>query len=360
MVKKCSNCRLNYDSNGKAWSCSEHPDKPTLVGCTNYNEWQPIPKEDLEEVIKRLKNKAYVKMFQDMSEWEQEVYREVGKENCLFRNGRGEWEQPAPDPNFAKCAPFVIKAGFSNSLHKKKKKEKLVPKEKPKAERSCPTCRFSMNHNSTGNPCQKSCVFYELWQPIVPKEKPEKQKTVKCGDCVNGRVYSKAKGYISCAHRNMVNMSDKPRVCDKFEPKEPEKPKEPKASAIEEARMRAYMQDSVPFSIYGSMARCDMPKEGPKKPQIKKEKTMFKRVKKIIRMAGTLWLMYGVFIALRFIHPWIYKFWHSLPLNWESQKMTEWHGWTCLPWLFTVAAIIVICVAFYSLHKFTDFFFGEK
>ena len=91
-----------------------------------------------------------------------------------------------------------------------------------------------------------------------------------------------------------------------------------------------------------------------------KEKAMWKKIKHLIRMAGTCWLLYGIVKLVILVNPFIYQLWHLVPMPWDGKEMTECWGNTVLPWVFSVMGIVAICAFVYGLHKFTEFFFGER
>ena len=64
------------------------------------------------ELIKRLKDKNYVRAFGLMTPEEQECFRKIGKENCYIYTSEGTWACPYQSPGFANKWTYAIKPDY--------------------------------------------------------------------------------------------------------------------------------------------------------------------------------------------------------------------------------------------------------
>ena len=239
---------------------------------------------------------------------------------------------------------------------------------KPKEpERNCNTCRL---HGNCTLPLDVTCSYntnppLEHWQPIEPPKPKEPEKA-----CKNCRFSRANTGGNWCCQ----NCSGPKRKAWQPIPKPAEKEVNRKQSTAEYQMRLAQLQANPPWMynyktglegfIGGSVLHGPISAETdkPKPPKKAKEKTMFKKVKHLIRMAGTCWLMYGLvfkFIipVVTFANPHIVWLWISiLGKDEKLEPTTE----MLYAWFFTAMAIFFGCIFTYGLHKFTEFFFGEK
>ncbi len=83
-----------------------------------------------------------------------------------------------------------------------------------------------------------------------------------------------------------------------------------------------------------------------------------KKLKHIIRMIGTAWHYYGVFLLCCLMNPFVVKFW-----MWATPKPFK-DGSTIAEhlgaWLFTVLSLAAISALLYAHHCLTKWYFGDK
>ena len=262
----------------------------------------------------------------------------------------------------------------------------IEPPKPKEPEKACKNCRFS-RANTGGNWCCQNCSGpkRKAWQPIPKPAEKEVNRCYTCADQCSGvcttKTAQKGGGWCSC--NGYIGWQPKPGQAT---PEEREKryrqkmamsmgqAKGLKQSTAEYQMRLAQLQANPPWMynyktglegfIGGSVLHGPISAETdkPKPPKKAKEKTMFKKVKHLIRMAGTCWLMYGLvfkFIipVVTFANPHIVWLWISiLGKDEKLEPTTE----MLYAWFFTAMAIFFGCIFTYGLHKFTEFFFGEK
>ncbi len=184
---------------------------------------------------------------------------------------------------------------------------KIKPDEKP--EKSCKTCRHSFVHGNSNKPClatDRICTALRAWQPIEkPGQATISPKESKDKDCEECRYY------YECAGEDTLI---KAINCVKYKPK-------------------------------------------------RKEVTMIKKVRHLMRMAAMLWLAVGVWKICVFANPLILQVGAKiLSLNGKfafdpsAPKPTD----IVVSWIILLSAFAIVAGISYALNRFTKWFFGEK
>jgi len=209
-----------------------------------------------------------------------------------------------------------------------------------KPEKGKSDCKY-ISLSITREPCA-SC-FECLGHPkYTPNPKGPEKVERRCSNCKN-------KNNVMSNFKHCGGDWTYPNFTPKEPPKPAEKPKEngPDYWNYTKAGSGQWTDISSPSKINKPLKKA-------------KEKTMWKKIKHLIRMAGTCWLLYGIVKLVILVNPFIYQLWHLVPMPWDGKEMTECWGNTVLPWVFSVMGIVAICAFVYGLHKFTEFFFGER
>jgi hypothetical protein len=102
---------------------------------------------------------------------------------------------------------------------------------------------------------------------------------------------------------------------------------------------------------------CQIPK-----PPKRKEQKMWKKLKHIIRMTGTAWLLYGLIFKLiiplaTISHPGVVLFWNK-KLNESGSELTAIPEQNC--WVFTIIVIGATVAGAYALHRATKWYWGGE
>ena len=209
---------------------------------------------------------------------------------------------------------------------------------KPKEpEKKCSDYALSGKHNGLGKNCRDhpekpkgKCMPDRIhWQPI---EKP-KEKSWPCEMC---RLSFRHEG--GCPETATES-------CGRNHNYAAYQPIEKPGQATKTERSAAYLEDM----------QEDIKEPNPPK---KKEKTMIKRIRHLMRVIAILWCGYGLYLLGCISNPLIYKLWHLAPLPWGTEISQP--GNVILPWLLTIAVIIAVIIISFVLHNFTKWFFGDK
>lgn len=274
--------------------------------------------------------------------------------------------------NIDKCSNFTPK-----------KPKEPEPK---KVRKQCLTCRYSHFNNETREGCgiafpeiNKKCDHYSEWKPV---EKPEEQEKPKngCSECIHWddtRVSLDGKANWCECMELYTNFSTH---CTEFTPKEPKEPEKPKKSCGT-CKYLAISGRAEPCNSCSGWSNYSNWK--PKEPKVKKEKTMLKKVKHVIRMAGTLWLLYGMSLVIIYLYPWIRKgigYANSclfgvinLAIKYDVEQVVDGetimvpHTWDAgnqqhifYVWAISIASVCFAFLAIYSLHRFSIFYWRPR
>ena len=177
-------------------------------------------------------------------------------------------------------------------------------------EKNCHTCR--LGYDNTGTACLKALkdCFYPVssaWEP-VPKDKP-------------GQTTLPAEYKITQA-------------------------------MFDEHMSRGVMLPSLPAEKLKVEETTPKPKEN----------EMWKKVKHLARMLGTLWLAYGLIWKLiiplvTFTNPYVVWAFSKTPICHDPDSLDG--ADTGMAWFVTFWACALFVLGVFLLHKFTKFFFGE-
>ena len=94
---------------------------------------------------------------------------------------------------------------------------------------------------------------------------------------------------------------------------------------------------------------------------------MLKKLKHAWRMVGTAWHYYLIYLICCYAHPIVCGIWHSERMTALLSKIgfVSWLDLNdaenaILPWLFTLAFILVVSIVLYAHHCYTKWYHGDK
>lgn len=274
-----------------------------------------------------------------------------------------------------------------------------TPKKPKEPERKCKNCFNNPKNNATKKNCWDGrnygeCAInnYKYWIPI-PKETEKPKPTIpyeevprekrKHYNCKRGTLRDSVEPCLTClkvGNRYLWEPVEKPKT---ISPDEYAVRRQAEAMTHEpsvnmkdflkqsmQAQARQYEQMQAIRMQQASAPVLDLsgllgmyPTSGQTasyKPKKKENKMRIGIFKFSIRRYMVLCTALVTAQIAIFLNPLVFRFWHTFDLNWNTQVMTKWYGWVCLPWVFTIFSIAFVLGTLWLWNYLSVWVFGEK
>jgi len=332
--KQCSTCRYSYFNNKTSKLCNIA--FPEIFKKCDYDlsEWKPVEKPKEPDYLTAhkacgIKEGDWIKVTRKAESGEKGwcIFWNPKMDECVGRIGKVEkdYDKDGFEVHFVNESwvfPYFVLE---------------------KVEKQCSTCRYSHFNNETREGCgikfpkigKKCDKNLSEWKPVEkPKDTTEE--------------YSKSHNQETEARKDSGRM---------------------------QAGQRAKQAQQEYYKSIGH--------KEPEKTKIKKEKAMFNKVKHVMRMAGTLWLLYGLSLVIIYLYPWIRKgigYANSclfgvinLAIKYDVEQVVDGetimvpHTWDAgnqqdifFVWAISIVAVSLAFWAIYALHRFSIFYWRPR